>query len=51
VLEWEFEDLAEFDSAWAAWSQLPTTPAFSAKFDPLLEQGTATSEIWDVHTL
>ncbi len=48
VIEWEFEDLVEFDRFWKEWSALPTTPAFSEKFNLLIEQGTYRNEIWNV---
>jgi hypothetical protein len=51
LLEWEFEDLADFESMWDEWFALPTSPAYMEKWHELVEQGTATNEIWHLHTL
>jgi hypothetical protein len=50
VIEWEFEDLAEFDDTWAEWFALPTTPAFLDKWNEAVEQRSAIDEIWNLHT-
>ena len=50
ILEWEYENVAERDSVWAQWFQLPTTPAYGEKWDELHEHGSTTREIWNVRT-
>lgn len=49
ILEWEYEDLAEREQAWADWTALPTTPAFIKQWRELTE-GTLSTEIWEMRT-
>ena len=48
VVEWEAEDVAERQKAWADWNAQPEAAAFSEKWVELVESG-GTSEIWKVH--
>jgi len=45
AVEWEYEDLAEYEKGWAEWAAKPTTAAFMQKFLELTKEG-GTNEIW-----
>jgi hypothetical protein len=51
LFEWEFEDLAQFQSWLDGWFAQSTSPAYLEKWHELVEQGTGTNEIWNLHTL
>lgn len=47
AVEWEYQDLAEYEEMWAEWAALPTTAAFMQKWIELVKEG-GTNEIWDL---
>jgi hypothetical protein len=47
AVEWEYENLAEYEKGWAAWWERPTTAAFMQKFLELTKEG-GTNEIWEL---
>lgn len=47
AIEWEYENLAEYEMFWADWSARPTTPEFMKKWLELTKGG-GTNEIWDL---
>jgi hypothetical protein len=47
AMEWEFENLAEYERYWAEWDAKPETAAFSEKWNELREAG-GTLEIWNL---
>jgi hypothetical protein len=49
MFELEFEDLAEFQAWWDEWFALPTSPPYLEKWNALIERGTDTNEIWNLH--
>jgi hypothetical protein len=47
AVEWEYEDLAEYEKRWAEWGARPTTTAFIQKWLELTKGG-GSNEIWDL---
>jgi hypothetical protein len=47
AVEWEYEDLAQYEKGWAEWSARSTTAAFMEKWVGLTKGG-GTNEIWDL---
>ncbi len=45
AVEWEYQDLAEYENRWAEWGAQQTTPALMQKFLELTKEG-GTNEIW-----
>ena len=47
AVEWEYEDLAEYEKGWAEWEARPTTARVMEKWLELTKSG-GTNEIWDL---
>jgi hypothetical protein len=47
AIEWEYENLAEYDKAWAEWGARPTTAEFWMKWFEMTEPGGA-NDIWEL---
>ena len=47
AVEWEYEDLAEYEKGWAEWRAQPTTAEFMKKWLQLTKGG-GINEIWDL---
>ena len=49
VLEWEYENLADYEQRWADWGAQPTTPQYMKKWNELTEPGFVTT-MWNMRT-
>jgi hypothetical protein len=47
VVDFEYEDLAAYEKAWADWFDKPETPDFMEKWNELTKSG-GKNEIWDL---
>jgi hypothetical protein len=47
AVEWEYENLAEYEQGWAGWAARPTTPAFMEKWGAVTDKG-GINELWNV---
>jgi hypothetical protein len=49
VLEWEYENLTDYEQMWAKWWAQPTTPEYMKKWSELAEPGFVTT-MWNLRT-
>ena len=47
AIEWEFQNLAEYEKGWAEWIARPTSADFLDKLNELIKSG-GTNEIWNL---